>query len=160
MKLYIRRDSSPGCEQFLVYDELGQRKYSVVEVRTPVSLKYNIVSSSGSGAVIAGIRRMPVPIASTYLMKSRRGSLTFAAIPTRDGISSKLYGKNWRITGDMLSKDFSVMDVDNSVVMSQYNRGTNLELMIPDSSNELDCLMLSVCAGLINTVDRLAVQAV
>ena len=59
-----------------------------------------------------------------------------------------------------MTKNFSIIDVDNSVISSQQNCGGSVELDITDESNELYCISASVCTSLINTVDKFAVQSV
>ncbi len=67
---------------------------------------------------------------------------------------SYFYGSNRLVSGSVAAKNFSVIDVDKSVVFSHRRRPGYIELEIADKKNEAFSVAVSVCANLINTVEK------
>ena len=82
------------------------------------------------------------------------------AVQTTKGISAYFYGSNWHIVGEFAAKNFSIIDVDKTLICEHRNHADYCEINIPDSGNELFCVAASVCSNLINTIDSPALQAV
>ena len=62
--------------------------------------------------------------------------------------------------GDVISKNFSIVDVDNAQICNHIKHPLGCELEIADAQNELICLMTALCVNMINTVDKREVQVV
>lgn len=160
MKLFIKRDDSASKAICTVYDELGNPKYYASFQKMKPKSNVTIVLKNTQNNVIAKIRQLPIVGTNTFVFKVGKSHVTFVTVLTQKGIHSYFYGNNWHIKGEVITKNFSIIDVDNSVILSQKNCGDSYELTITDSSNELYCIATSICVSLINTVDNFAVQAV
>lgn len=160
MKLFIKRDVSASDNEFTIYDELGNPKYFARFVKTKTKSKVNIILTDTEQNVKAKIRQLPLVGTNTYVFKVGKSHITFVVVLTAKVIYSYFYGNNWHIHGDIVTRNFSIINVDNSVISSQQNCGDSVELDITDESNELYCISTSVCTSLINTVDKFAVQTV
>ena len=159
MKLHLKRDVSAGGAAFTVYDESGRLKYRVVEVNTKVTKRTNLLVQDSEGAAAARIRRLPIVGTYTYVLRVGRAHLTFVFVPTKNGILSYFYGNNWHVNGNIAAKNFTIIDVDGTVIMSHRKHADYCTLEIFDSENELYCVAAAVCANLINTIEKLVVQA-
>ena len=75
-------------------------------------------------------------------------------------VQCRFNGNNWRILGDVISKNFSIVDVDNAQICNHIKHPLGCELEIADAQNELICLMTALCVNMKNTVDKREVQVV
>lgn len=160
MRLFLKRDVSLGKSSFVIYDELGENKYVAEINKSKVGGKYNILITDSSGNTAAKIRQLPIVGTNTFVFKVNKKHVTFVIVPTAKGAYSYFYGNNWHINGDILSKNFLIIDVDKSVILRHTKHSDYCELEIESRANELYCVSASICANLINTVEKLAMQAV
>ncbi len=158
MKLFIKRDISAGDSAFTVFDELGKEKYYVLFTKTKSTVSLKITDTQNNTVVT--IRKLPIVGTNTFVFRKRKNHITFVIVKSSKGIFCNYYGNNWHINGEITTKNFSIIDVDNSVIAIQRKCGEALELNITEDKNELYCICTSVCINLINTVDKLAMQAV
>ena len=160
MKLFLKRDVSVSKNEFTVFDELGNEKYfALVKGRKPSStLSLRLLNTQGE--VTAKMRRIPIVGTNTYLFSVNKKSVTMALVKNSAGFYCYFYGNNWHIHGDVLKKSFDIIDVDKSVVMTHRQYADYSELEIFDETNELFCVCASICANMINTVEKHTVQMV
>lgn len=158
MKLHLKRDVSAGDACFSVFDESGAEKFRAVQVSTKVTKRTNLILLDNQGNTAAKIRRLPIVGTCTFVLKVGRAHITFVIVPTKNGILSNFYGNNWHINGSIAAKDFTVSDVDNTVILSHRRHADHCTLEIFDPENELYCIAVSVCANLINTIEKPVVK--
>ena len=159
MKLHLQRDVSSGDVRFLVYDESGSEKYRAVPVSTRVTKRTNLVLLDSRGEPAAKIRRLPIVSTYSFVLKVKKTHITFVIVPTKNGILSYFYGNNWHINGSIAAKNFTIIDVDKSVILSHRKHASYCTLEIFDEDNELYCIAASICANLVNTIEKTAVKA-
>ena len=160
MRLFLKRDVSMGESAFVVCDEQGREKYRASADRTKVGGKYRIIVNNTGGQTVCKIRELPIVGTKTFVFKVNKKHVTFVAVPTANGIYSYFYGNNWHLSGELGSKNFVIIDVDKSVILRHTKHPDYCELEILRESEELYCVAASICANLINTVEKFAVQAV
>lgn len=158
MKLFLKRNKSAEETQFFLYDESGNERYRTENKKTRVTSKLNMIITDSHGSEAARIRQLPIAHAA-FVIKVNRTHITFIALPTSKGIYSYFYGNNWHINGDIASKNFEVINVDKSVVFSHRSEARCCAIEIFDEPNELYCVAASICANLINIVNKPAVKA-
>lgn len=159
MKLHLKRDCSPNNVGFVIYDESGKEKYRAVSVKTKVTKKLNMVLLNQAGESVAKIRRLPIVGTCTFVLKVGKTHVTFAAVPTKNGILSYFYGNNWHVNGDLAAKNFTIIDVDKTVILNHRKHADYCTLEIFDADNELYCIAASICANFINTIEKPVVKA-
>ncbi len=162
MKLFLKRDVSANYCGFTVYDELGKPKYfsKLRPSKTGTKQKFNLVLFDTQGNRLAKIRQLSLASANTFVLRVGKSHITFVVVITSKGIYSYFYGNNWHIHGNIATKNFNIIDVDNSVISSQRFYRDSLEITINDEHNELYCILTSICACFINTLGMHAVQTV
>lgn len=158
MKLFIKRDVSVNDSAFTVFDECGKEKYYSLLSNNKSKAKITITDTNNN--TVSKIRLIPFFNTETFLIKSDKCNITLLVIMSSKGIFCKVYGMNWRINGDITNKNFSILDVDNSVIATHKNSMGYAEVMVYDKSNELSSIALSLCISMINTVDKRVAQAV
>lgn len=158
MKLFIKRNISPDKSCFTVFDEYGNEKYNATFTGSK-SVSKLIVSENADKTVLK-IRKIPIVGTHTFAFKSGKHHITFVMIISPNGILGYYYGNNWHINGEIAKGNFSIIDVDNTVIATQSKHTRYIELNITDDSDELYCVATSICTNLINTVDKFAMQAV
>ena len=156
MKLYLKRDVSAGDISFSVLDECGREKYRVVSVKKKLSTRLNLSVTNTDGETAAKIRRFP--LANAFVLRVGKSHVTFVIVPTKRGILSYFYGNNWHILGDVAAKNFTVIDVDKTIIMNHRRHADRCTLEIFNSENELYCVAASVCVNLINTIEKPVVK--
>lgn len=158
MKLFIKRNTSPDKSCFTIFDEHGNEKYNASFTGSK-SVSKLIVSDNTDKAVLK-IRKIPIVGTHSFAFKVGKHHIKFVMIISSNRILGYFYGNNWHINGEIAKGNFSIIDVDNTVIASQSKHTDYIELNIADDSDELYCLATSICTNLINTVDKLAIQAV
>ncbi len=158
MKLHLKRDVSAGNTRFSVFDELGAEKYRAVSVSTKVTKRTNLILLDNEENTAAKIRRLPIVGAYAFVLKVGRAHITFVIVPTKNNMLSNFYGNNWHINGNIAAKNFTVSDVDNTVILSHRRHADYCTLEIFDPENELYCIAVSICANLINTIEKPVVK--
>lgn len=163
MKLFIKRDTSTDLAGFNVFDELGRIKYVVRFKKSNTFVKLRV--DDINGCRLCGIRRIKLSGVCVYSIGVKGvGNMSTVINVNKDNLMCLLYGTNWRICGDFRTKNFSIIDVDKSLIALQKKTFSNntsaYELIIENNDNELVCLAVAICINLINTVDNLATQAV
>ncbi|MDP4119637.1 MAG: hypothetical protein Q8876_01065, partial [Bacillota bacterium] len=73
------------------------------------------------------------------------------------------YGISWHIRGDLLTKNYDIVDIDNSVIMSHCVRwgqfGDGYEINILSENREILCLCVAICLNHIQLAEIKAPQA-
>ena len=152
MKLFITRDVSPSDVCFLIRDELGRDKYTAVMKRRKRSMRGVVNNIVRLNILDAGV--------NSFTLKTDKTAATLVVLMTNNMVQCRFYGNNWRILGDVISKNFSIVDVDNAQICNHIKHPLGCELEIADAQNELICLMTALCVNMINTVDKREVQVV
>ncbi len=158
MKLFLKRDLSADNNAFTVYDELGCVKYLVLSKQPGSKSKINLSVCDSDGKPVARIRKVPIAGTNTFMLKANKRRVTLVLLITSKGMYCNFYGVNWHISGELVTKNFSIMDVDNSLIMQHFHFADRCELEINDEVNELFCLTTAICVNLINTTDARALQ--
>lgn len=158
MKLFLRRNVSADNNIFSVFDEQGFEKYNIVSKKANSNSDFAIQNTDGQA--VCRIRRLPVAGTNIYLFKADKKRIAFIRTLIADGIKCHYYGNNWHVIGNISAKNFSVVDVDNSLIATHKKVMSDYELNIFDSKNEMFCIATSLCIDLINTIDNRAAQAI
>ncbi len=158
MKLYIKRDTSVNNSAFIIFDELGCEKFYISPKKAGSDLSILIIDKSNN--ILGKIRRLPILGTKSYVFRLGKNRIAFTCIPVKNGINCRYYGKNWHILGDLISKNFSIADVDNTVIATHTKNLADCELNVKNPADELYCLATAICINLINTVDNRITQAV
>lgn len=158
MKLFIKRNISSEKTAFVVFNEQGYEKYNIVLKKKKSYYGFDIISTDSN--LMCKVRKIPVGNVNTYSIKDNCRRVTFVCVPVSDTIKCHFYGVNWHVTGNAISKNFYIMDVDNSVIATHKMIAPDYELNVFDNANELISLATCICINLINTVDNRATQAV
>lgn len=158
MKLFIRRDVSAGNSCFTVFDESGNEKYKAVFSSNRQNGSMSVFDNKKN--VVLKIRKVPLVGTHTFAFKAGKSHITFVTVISQNNFHCNYYGSNWHLCGNVMSGNFSIIDVDNTVISSQIKYADYLELDVINNENELYCMATSICLNLINTVDKLAIQAV
>ncbi len=159
MKLFIKRSVSPCEVCFYIFDELSNQKYRACLIGGKSVFKILIFDETGSA--VMKIRKIPLSSSGAFVFKApKKKHITLLTVFSQSGISGRFYGNNWLIQGNLASGCFGIIDVDNTVISRQVKHCEYCELDVFDEKNELFCIAASVCANLINTVDKLVIQTV
>ena len=158
MKLFIKRDISDPKSMFAIFDEFGNEKYYSLNLKSKSNKTFAITDIQKN--VIVKIRQITFGGTKSFVFKAGKTHITFVIAVTSKGIYSNFYGNNWHIIGEIASKNFSIIDVDNTVIATSKKCGDYCELIVFDIENELYSIATSICINTINTVDKLAIQAV
>lgn len=162
MKLFVKRDLSAPEAGFTVFDESGNPKYYAVFKNTHSAVKLRVTDTNEN--LVAKIHRMAIPAIYAFSMTASKKNAKLMIGSTKDKMQCYYYGLNWHICGDIISKDFSIIDVDNTCIATHRtsfcSKTDCCELEIFNNTNELFCVTTSICINLFNTVDNLVTQAV
>ncbi len=159
MKLHLKRDVSAGAVCYYIFDESGNEKFRAVSVKTKVTKRLYMVVLNRQGEPVAKIRRLPIAATNTFVLRVGKTHVTFVMVPTKNGVYSYFYGNNWHINGDVAAKNFTIIDVDKTVILSHRRHADYCTLEIADRDNELYCIAASICVNSINTIEKPVMQA-
>lgn len=154
MRLFIRRSTSAADCLFVLYDASGNEKYKVIRKATKVAPNASYFITDASGRTAAKIRRLPLVGAKTFALRADKSRVNLVLLPTQQGVFATFYGVNWHLNGDVAAKNYTVIDVDKTVVFRHTRHARYGELEIFDEENELLCIAAAVCINLLNTVEK------
>ena len=143
MKLFLRRNVSADNNIFSVFDEQGFEKYNIVSKKANSNSDFAIQSTDGQA--LCRIRRLPVAGTNIYVFKADKKRIAFICTLIANGIKCHYYGNNWHVIGNISAKNFSVVDVDNSLIATHKKVMSDYELNIFDSKNEMFCMWQTYC---------------
>lgn len=153
MKLYIKDSKGDNQSRFLIYDELSNLKYKVSIDKTSLTIKLDVFDINNSSRV-AKIRKRDILFLKTYTVSCKDKKIKVIGKFTGSDVNFYINGINWFFTGNILKKDFEVINVDKSIIMEhrrKINNGENYyEISINDQNNELLCVCIALCIEILN----------
>ncbi len=160
MKIYLTRDKSEENSRYLVYSDTGQVLYKIIgKSKSSVERTYIMRDD----ICVAKIRDARLgPIRTCYVSQADLSyHLVFTTVKNKTSIS--FHGLSFHIRGDIISKSYDILNIDNSVVACvcrRYNKTADaLEININDKNFELACIAAAVCFNCACTTDLPALQA-
>lgn len=160
MTLFLKRTISADDPLFVICDMSGNETYRVNYAPGKIFSQQRLSVTDAQGRTAARIRRLPIAGSATYALRMGKKRVTFVNIITAKGVYSHFYGINYHIRGAIAAKSFDVIDVDKTLVLSHRRHSGYCELDIADGADELFCVAVSVCANMMNIIEKTALQAV
>ncbi len=156
MRLYLKKDNSTEYSKFTVYNELGNEKYYVLKrkdfpggSRIITNLVYNQLCS---------ITSIPLPLMKAYTLNDKKDVVRLVFNKNTSRFMCYYYGISWRFRGDILGKNFEIVDHDNTVLLTQKNNWCNVndgfQIDVYDEERELLLLSSAICIDQFETADR------
>lgn len=158
MKLYIIDTKSENRKRFSIFDELGNERYIVSIEYTPLTTKIDVYDIYMKR--LAKIRKRDVLTFNTFTVSCKKS----LCLKNKLKIISNLLnfkdcfymcGVNWLLRGDIISKNFELIDVDSSIVMRHEKKEKQskvvYEMNISEDKNEILCVCISLCIDILNT---------
>lgn len=158
MKLYLKRDLSSENSRFLVLDELCRESFYVLS--SGKSLE-KLVITTADGMVVTKINRLPLPMFFAYSITANGRNIRFILNPAKNARNCYYYGVSWHIRGDVFTKSFDILDVDNSVLAVHsrcFGVCDGYELNIYSEENLQLCLASAVCVNTVALCDNTAIK--
>ena len=149
MKRYLKQVVGSGALQFLVLDE--QQKILYRAVREAEAHRAWIRLFNQEERCVAYVRQTWFLMLELHTLtvggcEYARLLQTTAMAPTQE---IKILGPTWSFRGNLLLRNFDVIDVDHTVVMSHCKRwgawGDGYEINVANPEFELACLCLALC---------------
>lgn len=154
MKVFLKRETTPGNVIFTVKDCMGDDKYTVTAKEgTPMSKAY-IKDKAGANRLV--IRRINLPMYTLYSISS--GGERISLVTSHSNLQECVfYGISWRISGDVRKRSYDIVDADNSVVAAVTKAGVgkcdSIALNIFCEQRELFSIGVAICLCMEKTVD-------
>ncbi len=162
MKRFLKRDSSVQQICYTVFDELGNELYYAVN-DSPYNF-HNYEISDLNNNKLCTVHCLPLPVFYAYNIfdGKDRIKLIFNKNPSIPLIS--FFGISWRFSGDVLTKNYEIIDTDNTVLLSHRCCWTggidSYEIEIFDEPREILLLASTICIDKIQTADSKLLQTV
>ena len=151
MTLFLKRTRSADDPLFVICDKSGNESYRVNYAPGKIFSQQRLLVTDAQGRTAVKIRRLPIAGSCTYALRMGKKRVTFVNIITAKGVYSHFYGINYHIRGAI---------VDKTLVLSHRRHSGYCELDIADGADELFCVAVSVCANMMNIIEKTALQAV
>ncbi len=162
MKLYLKRDTFNQLARFVVFNELGKEKYFIVN-----SQNYshrNMAVTDVNFQQLCTIHSIPLPLLNAYTINDRKDTIRLIFNKNTSRLMCYYYGISWRIRGDILGKNYEIVDNDNKILLTHSGRTGSIpggsEINIYDESRELLLLASVACADIIETNNEKQLQTV
>ena len=126
MKLYIKDSKSDNQSRLLIYDELSNLKYKVSIEKTSLTIKLDIFDVNNNSRV-AKIRKRDILFLKTYTVSCKGKKIKVIGKFSGSDINFYINGINWFFSGNILKKDFEVINVDKSIIMEHRRKLNNGE---------------------------------
>lgn len=149
MKAFIRRDTSDIHSRFLVFDEYGDKIYSVTGRNTASGELMKVIDG---GFTAAKIRDMRLPVLDAYSVSVGAESVKLFFTYRAGRLRVRYSGISWRIRGDILSGSYDILDADGTLICSVFEHFSKncTELNIYEKGRELFCLASAICVNTLN----------
>lgn len=147
MKWYIKQSNADGDELFVIYNDVGQPAFYVRNEKTPL---YNrMVMQNVAKMTVAKINRIGVHTLSRYdIIIDGRDNVRVVQNLTASAPKFTIRGANWHFRGDLISRSFDILDVDNSILMTHGHcwgvKGECFAAEINGVQNDLTCLCIAI----------------
>lgn len=144
MKLYIKSAYVQQKPGLIVYNDVGEKKYTVLIEHSVLGMKLDLRSADGKR--VSKIRQHGFSFNKTYNITADNKKLKLILRVDEDNISAFIKGYPIIIVGDILKKDFSLLSENKSVIMlHKYNLKHYYELDILQENFELLAICVSLC---------------
>ena len=143
MKLYIKNACVQQKPGLMVYNDVGENKYSVSIEHSVLGMKLDLYNASGKR--VSKIRQHGFSFNKTYNIAVGNKTLKLILKVEEDRISAFIKGQPILFVGDVLKKEFSLLNENKSLIMKhKYNLKNYYELDVFQEDFEL----LSICVAL------------
>ncbi len=144
MKLYIKNAYIQQKPGFIVCNDFGKEKYSVLIEHSVLGMKLDLFNSNGKRA--SKIRQHGFSFNKTYNINAEEKKIKLILKVCENNISAFIKGYPINIVGDILKKEFSLLTEDKSIIMMhKYNFKNYYELDIIKEDFELFSVCVSLC---------------
>ena len=144
MKLYIKSAYVQQKPGLIVYNDVGEKKYTVSIEHSVLGMKLDLRNADGKR--VSKIRQHGFSFNKTYNINAGDKNLKLILKVDEDNISAFIKGYPIVIIGDILKKDFSLLSENKSVIMlHKYNLKNYYELDILQENFELLAICVSLC---------------
>ncbi len=157
--------AAQGDTVFLIYDETGKVCYRVIQSKKPAGAVLLVTDSRG--AVVAKIKQRVFPLIIRYGISPAAGkNLSVTLRISTNGIPQQLVlgGVTWHFRGDLVLRNFDVIDVDSSVLLSHQkcwkDRMDCFTVEIRQPAFEVPLLCICLCVDFTTEGDINAVVAI
>lgn len=153
MKFYLQKDTSTENSRFIIYDELGHKKYFVL--RDFSHSYWSLVITDIYFNKLCTIYSVPLPFMKAFTLKDNNDTIRLVFNKSNLRPMCYYYGISWRVCGDIIGKNFEIKDTDNSLLLTHHNLWTDnskgYEIDIIDTNREIFLLASVVCVHLTET---------
>lgn len=165
MRFTISPCTSQGDTVFLIYDEAGEVRYRVTRSKKPAGAVLLLTDSQGTAAAKIKQRVFP-PIIRYGISPAEGKNLSVTLRISGNGIPQQLVlgGVTWHFRGVLVARNFDVIDVDSSVLLSHQkcwkDRMDCFAVEIRQPAFEVPLLCVCLCVDLTTEGDINAVVAI
>ena len=121
-----------------------------------------LIITDTNGLTITKISRLPLPLLHAYSITSGRKNIRFILNPAKNAQNCYYYGISCHIRGQVFTKSYDILDVDNTVIATHSrcfgNCAEGYELNIYNDENEQFCLASAVCVNMAVLADNPAIK--
>ena len=144
MRLYIKSAHVQEKLGLMVYNERGERVYSVSIEHSVLGLKLDVYNVQAKR--VSKIRQHGFSFNKTYNITTRGKNIKFILKVEKNNVSAFVKGAPITLEGDVLKKTFSLLGENKSLIMAhKYNFKNYYELDILQEDFELLSLCVALC---------------
>lgn len=159
MIVYLRRNVSDVFSRYSVFDDKGNMRYDIVGRHSTSGEKINILKGN---EIVAKIRDFDLGLLNSFTIRSNGNLINIFVTKNSKGLSASFRNISWRFRGDIMQKNYDIVDLDNSLVCgvcAEYHRGfDSYKIEVFTEERELFCIATAVCLDLIKTAKTPALQ--
>lgn len=155
MRLYLKKDSTTQLSRFVVLDNLGKEVYFVLK-RDDFHNGSRIITDINFNK-LCSITSIPLPFMKAYTIKDSKDIVRLVFNKNINRFVCYYYGISWRFRGDIITKNFEIVDHDNTVLLTQKNNwnysndGFQIDILYEDRA--LLLLSSAVCIDQFEVAD-------
>lgn len=152
MKLYIKNAYVRGMPGFEVYNEHEERIYSVPVGHSVLGIKMDLYNFDLKR--ISKIRQHGFTFNKTYNIHfdNKKTKLIFKIEENK--ITALIKGYPFSFCGDIVKKDFSILNEKKNLVMSQVCKFNYYELNIIEEQFDILCICIALCIDTLLLIDE------
>lgn len=154
MKLFIKNEDVRNKPGFKIYDCNGKDIYSVSIDHSVLGIKIDVFNFSSKR--ISKIRERGFYFNKTYKILTVDQKIKLILQIKGNGIFASIMGCPFTIQGDLLKKEFSILDENKTVIMDhkcKNNVSVYYELDIKSEDDEILCVCIALCIDTLLTIN-------
>ncbi len=152
MKLYIKNAYVQAVPGFEVYDKFNKKLYSIPVKHSALGIKMDMYNFNSKR--ISKIRQRGFAFNKTYSIYVDNKKVKLILKVEESKVTALIKGCSFLFCGDIIKKEFSILDEKKNIIMTQICKLNYYELNIIEEKFDVLCICIALCIDTLLFIDK------